>query len=200
MRSEDARMKLSVLAVALLLGWLAPTIGLAQSQKSETPSGAKSAPTPTPAPQPKIRRTETLAVDNWTVNCTETDTPNANLRCSAILKITETVNNAQRVVFTWLIGISDGKLASVLSMPPGVMIEPGVQLKISEKDEKKLRYTACMPDHCEAVVPMDEATVKALSSAGIVEALVQAVNGNIVSFKIDLKGFEQAVAHVRNKT
>ncbi len=199
----DRQMKLSVSAIAFLsaFAWLAPTTAFAQSQTPEPPKGAKSAPAPAaapaPAPQPRIRRTEVLAVDNWTVNCTETDQPNANLHCSAILKITETVNNVQRVVFTWLIGNRDGKLAAVVSMPPGVMIAPGVELKIGEKDEKKLRYTACLPDHCEAVVPMDEATVKALASAGKAEASVVAVNGNTVSFKINLKGFEQALTDVR---
>ena len=196
-------MNSSLLAISLLSAfvWLAPAGAFAQSQTPEPAKSAKSTPTPaatpSPAPQPKIRKTETLAVENWLVNCTETDPPDANSHCSAILKITETVNNAQRVVFTWLIGNRDGKLAAVLSMPPGVMIAPGVQLKIGDKDEKKLRYTACMPDHCEAVVPMDDATVKSLSSAATAEASVQAVNGNTVSFKINLKGFDQALADVR---
>jgi invasion protein IalB len=212
-------MKLPVPAVALVsaLAWLAPTLAFAQSQTPETAKAAKSTPTPAAsqkpeppkgvnsapaaapaaAPQPRIRRTETLAVDNWTVNCAETDSPNANLRCSAVLKVTETVNNVQRVVFTWLIGNSAGKLAAVLSMPPGVMIAPGVQLKIGDREAKTLPYTACLPDHCEAAVPMDEDTVKALSGAATAEVSVAATNGNTVAFKLNLKGFDQALADVR---
>jgi invasion protein IalB len=203
MQSGDGQMKLSGSAMALLFAfaWLAPATAFAQSQTPEPAKVAKPAPTPaaspTPAPQPKIRRTESIVIDNWTVNCAETDQPNANLQCSAILKIAETVNNSERVVFTWLVGNRDGKLAAVLSMPPGVMITPGVQLKIGEKDERKLRYTACLPDHCEAVVPMDDATVKVLSSASTAEASVVAVNGNTVNFKINLKGFEKALAEVK---
>jgi invasion protein IalB len=198
----DRQMKLSVSVIALLSAfvWLPSTAAVAQAQKRGPSDAAKSstpAATPATAPQPKILRTEILAVDNWTVTCTETDQANANLQCSAILKITETVNNVQRIVFTWLIGNHEGKLASVLSMPPGVLIAPGVQLKIGDKEEKKLHYSACLSDHCEAVVPMDDATVKSMSSAGTAEASIVAVNGEKVNFKVNLKGFEKALADVR---
>lgn len=194
-------MKLLVSAIALLLvvASIPSTAAIAQAQKTSPPKPAESPPAaPTsPAPPPvKIRRTEITAVDNWTVTCTETDQPNAKRNCSAELKITQADNNVQRVVFTWLIGNQDGKPISVLSMPPGVLIGPGVQISVGGKEVKKVSYSLCQTDHCEAVVPMDDAVIKDLSGAETSDVSVYAANGNGVKFTVNLKGFKQAIADI----
>lgn len=200
-------MKFSVSALALLtlVAAIPSTAAVAQAQKPTPPKASVSPPAPppnasaaTPTPPPvKIRRTEIDVVDNWTVTCTETDQPNPVRHCSADLKITQTENNVQRIVFTWIIGSQNGKLLSVLSMPAGVLIEPGVQISIGGKEVKKVGYSLCQPDHCEAVIPMDEAIIKDLSGAEITDVSVNAVNGNSVKFTVNMKGFKEALADVR---
>jgi invasion protein IalB len=148
------------------------------------------------AAAPKIQRTEVINAGNWTVTCAQTDQPNAKPRCSATLKITQDANNAQRVVFTWLMGIQDGKALSVVSIPPGILISPGVVIKVGAKEGVKFSYSLCQPDHCEAIVPLDEALQKELASSPTAEVSVVAVTGSTVKFTVNLAGFEQALAEV----
>ena len=188
-------------SAAACLGF-ACTPALAQpaqpAPKATAPSPSEPAPKATatsPSEPPKVRRTETIVDDNWTVTCAETDQGGAKRQCSAILKIAESdKNGAQRVVFTWVIGRQDGKLVSALSMPSGVLIPPGVQIKIGDKETRKLGYSLCQPDHCEALLPLDDQIVKSLDAAATTEVTIYAVNGAGAKFTVNMKGFTQALA------
>ena len=84
--------------------------------------------------------------------------------CSAALKIAQTDKSGeQRVMFTWVIGHQEGKLASAISVPSGVQIPPGMEIKIGDKEARKVGYSICMPDHCEALLPLEETLVKSLA-------------------------------------
>jgi len=156
---------------------------------------APKATAPSPPEPAKVRRTETIVDDNWTVTCAETDQGGAKRQCSAVLKIAQSdANGAQRIVFTWVIGHQDGKLVSALSMPSGVLIPPGVQIKIGDKETRKLGYSLCQPDHCEALLPLDDQMVKSLDAAATTEVTIYAVNGAGAKFTVNMKGFTQAVA------
>jgi invasion protein IalB len=148
-----------------------------------------------PAEPAKIRRAETIVDDNWTVTCALTDQSGAKKQCSAVLRIAQTdKNGAQRVVFSWVLGRQDGKLESVFSVPPGVLIPPGVEVKIGEKETRKLVYSLCQPDHCESVFPLDDVMVKSLSAASTTEVTIFLVNGAAAKFTVNMKGFTQAIA------
>ena len=165
--------------------------------------GLASAPVAAQNPQPadkpaepaKIRRAETIVDDNWTVTCALTDQTGAKKQCSAVLRIAQTdKSGAQRVVFSWVLGRQEGKLESVFSVPSGVLIQPGVEVKIGEKETRKLVYSLCQPDHCESILPLDEVMVKGLSAASTAEVTIFAVNGATAKFTVNLKGFAQAIA------
>ncbi len=163
----------------------------------QKPSAGQAAQTPAPAPGPppvKIKRTEILAVDNWTVTCSETDETPSKRRCTADLKIYQTENGADRLVFTWIMALQDGKPISILTMPSGVQIPPGAQLKAGDKDPRKAAFSICQPDHCEATLLMDEMLIKDLKAAATTEVSVVAANGNAVRFTVNMKGFAAAVA------
>jgi invasion protein IalB len=179
---------LSASAAACLSLACAPA--LAQNAQPAVKATAPSASEPA-----KIRRAETIVDDNWTVTCAETDQGGAKRQCSAVLKIAQSdANGAQRIVFTWVIGHQEGKLVSALSMPSGVLIPPGVQIKIGDKETRKLGYSLCQPDHCEALLPLEDQMVKSLDVAATTEVTVYAVNGAEVKFTVNMKGFAQAVA------
>ncbi len=180
-------MKALLPSLALAVLGLAPAPVLAES--------AQPADKTAPAEAPKIRRTETIVDDNWTVTCALTDQSGAKRQCSAVLRIAQTdKNGAQRVVFSWVLGHQDGKLESILLIPPGLLIQPGVEVKIGDKETRKLVYSLCQPDHCEAVLPLDDVMVKGLSAAATTEVTVYAVNGSAVKFTVNMKGFAQALS------
>jgi invasion protein IalB len=164
---------------------LAPGPVLAQSAQ----------PPDKPAEPAKIRRTETIVDDNWTVTCALTDRGGAKKQCSAILRIAQIEKDGvQRIVFSWVLGRQDGKLESVFSVPSGVLIQSGVEVKIVEKETRKLVYSLCQPDHCESVLPLDDLMVKSLSFASATEVTIYAVNGTSAKFTVNMKGFTQALA------
>lgn len=150
-----------------------------------------------PAEAPKIRRSETIVDDNWTVTCALTDQSGAKKQCSAILRIAQAdKNGAQRIVFFWVLGRHEGKLESIISVPTGVQIQPGIEVKIGDKETRKLGYSVCQPDHCEAVLPLDDVMVKSLGAAQTTEITIAAVNGATAKFTVNMKGFSQALADV----
>jgi invasion protein IalB len=186
--------------VLALAGCLASAPGLAQTAKSAAPEAAKpgaKSSAAAPAEEAKIRRSETIVDDNWTVTCAQTDQPDSKRLCSAALKIAQTDKaGAQRIVFTWVIGRQEGKLASAISVPPGVQIPPGVEIQIGDKEVRKIGYSICMPDHCEALLPLEETVVKSLSAAATTAITVHAVNGAEAKFTVNMKGFAQALADI----
>ena len=176
---------LSLCALAVVS--LAPASSLAQS--------AQPADKTPPAEPAKIRRAETIVDDNWTVTCALTDQSGAKRQCSAVLRIAQTdKNGVQRVVFSWVLGRQEGKLASVFSVPSGVLIQPGVEVKIGDKETRKLVYTLCQPDHCKSLLPLDEVMIKSLSAASTTDVTIYLVNGATAKFTINMKGFAQALA------
>jgi invasion protein IalB len=164
-------------------------------------ASAQTAPGPAtpPAPEPaRIHRTETIVEGNWTVTCAQTDQAGTR-HCSAILRITDADKaGAKRVLFAWVLGHKDGRLTSVITVPTGVLIPPGLEMKIGDKETRKVGYSLCQPDHCEAVLPLDDLLVKSLSAAATTDVTVAAVNGAQAKFTVNMKGFPQALADIRN--
>jgi len=120
------------------------------------------------------------------VTCALTDQSGAKKQCSAVLRIAQAdKNGAQRVVFSWVLGRQDGKLESVFSVLSGVLIQPGVEVKIGEKETRKLVYSLCQPDHCESVLPLDDVMVKGLSAASTAEVSIYLVNGATAKFTVN---------------
>jgi invasion protein IalB len=184
----------SLLFALACLAALSPA--LAQTAK---PSDKKSTPpAPAASSEPaKIRRAETIVDDNWTVTCAQTDQGDAKRICSALLRIVETDKaGAQRVVFTWLVGHQEGKLASAISVPTGVQIPPGMEIKIGDKEAVKIGYSICAPDHCEAMLPLEETAIKSLSASPTTEVTIRAINGAEAKFTVNMKGFVQALEDI----
>ncbi len=180
---------------ALAVAWLAvaaPAFAQTAKPADKTPAAG-----PEPAEAAKIRRAETIVDDNWTVTCAQTDQADSKRVCSAALKIAQTDKaGAQRVIFTWVIGHQNDKLASAISVPSGVQIPPGMEIKIGDKEARKVGYSICVPDHCEALLPLEEAIVKSLSAAPTTEVTIRAVNGAEATFTVNMKGFAQALVDI----
>jgi len=156
------------------------------------------ATSPAPAAQPKAKvvRTESLAYDNWTVNCAYTDRPGDKPHCSAILRMSDKLNNVPRVVFTWIMGEQKSKPVSVLSVPTGVLIGPGVAVKIGDGAAKKYGYSLCAPNHCEAIIPMEKAIAAEMKRASKTEVTIAGLRGQSIKFTVNMKGFDKALAAV----
>jgi invasion protein IalB len=153
-------------------------------------------PAPVPGPAPKIVRTESLVYDSWTVNCAYGEQADAKPTCSAILRIAEKVNNVPRVVFTWLISRQNSGLVSVLSVPTGIRIEPGAEVKFGDGAPRKYGYSLCAPNRCEVTIAMDPAVTSEMQRAPTTEVTIVGMTGQNARFSVNMKGIDRALAAI----
>jgi invasion protein IalB len=156
------------------------------------PSGqAPAAQAPTPPQIPT--RTEILNFENWAVTCNEfADSPKAK-RCSALLQILQ--QNTNQIVFTWTVAMDDHKqLVAVMQTPTGVVIPPGVELRVGKLPSQKIPFASCDPGRCIATTTVDANLLREMTTSPTAEAVIQGSQGNTVQFNIQLKGFDRAYA------
>lgn len=183
---------------AVVLAGLLGTGSVALSQqpaKPAVPAAPPAAVKPPPA-VPAIRRTETIAIDGWTVTCREGE--GAKRACSAELRVMQAdANNQQHVIFNWIIGLNDSKMLTIFQVPTGILVQPGVEIRIAAKDVRKVPYTLCDPVKCEAVIAMDDAFIKDVTAAEKTDVVIQATDGRGLTFGMNTKGFDKVLAEIR---
>jgi invasion protein IalB len=147
----------------------------------------------TPAPPQVPTRTEILNFENWAVTCNEfAESPKAK-RCSALLQILQ--QNTNQIVFTWTVAMDDRKqLVAVMQTPTGVVIPPGVELRVGKLPSQKIPFASCDPGRCIATTTVDANLLREMTTSPTAEAVIQGSQGNTVQFNIQLKGFDRAYA------
>jgi invasion protein IalB len=145
------------------------------------------------APAQVPTRTEILNFENWAVTCNEfADGPKAK-RCSALLQILQ--QNTNQIVFTWTVALDDRKqLVAIMQTPTGVVIPPGVELRVGKLPSQKVPFASCDPGRCIATTTVDANLLREMTTAPTAEAIIQGSQGNTVQFNIQLKGFDRAYA------
>jgi invasion protein IalB len=178
----------------------AQEIRIAQAAPGVRPPNAPAA-SPAPTQQaaatptaPQIpTRTEILNFDSWVVTCSEFAEGARTKRCSALLQILQ--QNTGQVVFTWSVGLDERKqLVAVMQTPSGVVIPPGVELRIGKLPPQKIPFASCEPVRCVAITTVDNNLLREMTTSPTAEAVIQATQGNTVQFNIQLKGFDRAYA------
>lgn len=149
------------------------------------------------APPAAQSRTEILTYDNWTVTCRDAADPKEKRVCSAELVISQEANNQRRPVFVWILGLNkDGAPTNLWRFVTGISIAPGLELKFADKS-RKVPISSCEPNFCDATLPIDDAFAKEASALVQAEAIIQAIDGRLITFTINMKGFAQALAAIR---
>jgi invasion protein IalB len=158
------------------------------------PNTAPSTPSEQQTPAPKIPiRTEISRFDNWIVTCNEFQDGSTTRKCSALLEVIQ--DKTQRPVFSWTIEVNEKKqLISVFQTPTGVAIAPGVQLRIGKSPARTIPFASCETGHCVATTLVDANLLREMTTSPTAQAVIQGLQGNIVEFAIQLKGFDKAYA------
>jgi invasion protein IalB len=148
-------------------------------------------------------RTESKAVDAWQVNC-NFGKNNQKLGCSAILKITQKIaaktdkdKPQDSVVMLWQIGKgSDGRYVSSIQTPTGVLIKPGVQLKLASVHGVTLTYVACDSSACTAGAVLDDNLLQQAKKAQTAEIVLQSIDGKAYTYSFSPKGIDKAILEI----
>lgn len=173
----------------------APAISAGENSRAIAPhANSGQAPAAQASAPPQIpTRTEILNFENWAVTCNEfADSPKAK-RCSALLQILQ--QNTNQIVFTWTVAMDDRKqLVAVMQTPTGVVISPGVELRVGKLPSQKIPFASCDPGRCIATTTVDANLLREMTTSPTAEAVIQGSQGNTVQFNIQMKGFDRAYA------
>jgi invasion protein IalB len=169
----------------------APAVPSGENSRAQTAPQTNAGQAPAPPQVPT--RTEILNFENWAVTCNEfAESPKAK-RCSALLQILQ--QNTNQIVFTWTVAMDDRKqLVAVMQTPTGVVIPPGVELRVGKLPSQKIPFASCDPGRCIATTTVDANLLREMTTSPTAEAIIQGSQGNTVQFNIQLKGFDRAYA------
>jgi len=150
-----------------------------------------------------VTRTESKAVDAWQVNC-NFGKNNQKLGCSAILKITQKIaaktdkdKPQDSLVMLWQISKGrDGSYVSSIQTPTGVLIKPGVQLKLASVHGVTLTYVACDSTACTAGAVMDDHLLQQAKKAQTAEIILQSIDGKAYTYSFSPKGIDKAIQEI----
>ena len=173
--------------------------------KSKQERAAPPAPQPPQAAPAGPVRTETITYDAWTVNCRDTPEAKTKKVCLASLAMMLQQQNQRIPIGAWIIARNmDGALVSVVQTPQidiGVLIGKGVELTIGNGKPHQINFHDCNPQRCEALMTMDEATVREALAASNGSAVVKFWKTDGAEFTINInsiKGIDKALAAVRS--
>lgn len=143
---------------------------------------------------PKIpTRTEISRFDGWIATCNEFEGGPKTRECSAHLEITQQKTN--RIVFTWTVALNNKKqVVALFQTPTGVIIAPGMELRIGKSPERKIPFTSCDTGRCVATTVVDANMLREMAASPTAQAVIQGTQGSRVEFNIEMKGFDKAYA------
>ena len=129
---------------------------------------------------------------------------NSFLVWAAILKITQKIaakldkdKPQDSVVLLWQIGKGhDGSYVSSIQTPTGVLIKPGVQLKLASVHGVTLTYVACDSSACTAGAVLDENLLQQARKAQTAEIILQSLDGKAYTYSFSPKGIDKAIQEI----
>ena len=128
------------------------------------------------------------------MTCNEFAEPKTRV-CTAVLQILQ--QNTNQPVFSWTVALDNSKQAiTIMQTPTGVVIAPGVELRIGKSPARKISFASCDSGRCIATMTMDANLLRDMTTTPTAEAVIQGSQGNTVQFNIQMKGFDRAYAVV----
>jgi invasion protein IalB len=173
----------------------AQSAGVKDSSKLAAQQSAPAAKEQTAPPQ--IAKTEASQVGNWLLTCVTFTNAATKRACTAKLQILQERTNA--VAFVWEIGVTnDRKFMSIMHVPTGILIEPGVELRIGKAAARKIGFNACAQTECTSQFPIDEKQIKEIAANANIEASIVAINGASLTYQINPAGIDKAFGQIAN--
>jgi len=97
----------------------------------------------------------------------------------------------QPIAQLMIIERGDKKLVQV-AVPPVVLIQPGLQLKIDDGEATGVKYVVCTPGECLALGEINDDYVTRMKRGGTLHIAMLNPQGKPVNFEISLAGFTAA--------
>lgn len=153
---------------------------------------------------PNIPNAETKTYDNWTYRCeappqdqdqNKDAAAQGNKKQCAILQNLVLKQGGQTVMRVIVaLAPEQNQPFALFTLPLGVILPPGVALKIDEAEPLQFPYEICQPDGCKAVLKLDDATIDKLKKGSKAEVTFHGAGRRAVNVPLSLKGFGAAFA------
>ncbi len=132
---------------------------------------------------------ETHKSSGWYKACSDQgNTKICNVQYQAVASTGQVITSVNLAEIT---GESERKIFQV-TVPTGRMVPPGLQVKIGEKEARKVPYSFCTPRICAAELPLDDAIVADLKAGTGINILSVNWQGKENPIDITLDGFSAA--------
>lgn len=128
--------------------------------------------------------------DSWQKSCATNEAQK-----SVCYIETRLANQAdQKVIFVWRMTLQESGAATALArVPAGVLIAPGVELLLAEKQPTRIPFFSCNADSCEIRFNMEAGLVKNLRTKKTVPVKFVNQQSQAIQFEIPMKGFAAAL-------
>lgn len=161
---------------ALLSAMLALAAAPAQAQDATAPAAAPATQAPLPAPT-------SVPQPEWEKVCGKVKDQE---ECHVSRR--RLAATGQAIAQVMLIDRPDKKLIQI-AVPPVALIQPGVQIKIDDKQPIGVKYVVCTPGECLALGEINADFVGSLKRGGKLVISMLNPQGKTVAFDLSLSGF-----------
>jgi invasion protein IalB len=131
---------------------------------------------------------------DWTARC-EADPADAAVKRCYVVQAVVAGEQRQRIMLMAIVYPpgQERPLATAI-LPLGTDLRPGIELAIDDGEPKRYPFSVCMPDGCQAHIPLDDALLAAFKKgvAGSV-AFRRGPDQRAIKVPFSLKGFTAAV-------
>jgi len=137
---------------------------------------------------------EEQQVEDWTVRCAK-DAPQK--RCEMVQMVREGDNGRELLLVAMGYPPGETQLLAWLVLPLGVLLPPGLGLKVDEAEPARLPFQFCEPNGCLAPWALTEAEIGKLKAGQKLVVIVHDRNGKRFGLPVSLKGFTAALSKLQ---
>ncbi len=127
---------------------------------------------------------------NWTVICEKLPKSGKEI-CNVFQNVT---NDKNKVVLQVAVGYVPGqnKPQILLTLPLGVLLEPGIEFKGGNAKPIRLPFKVCIANGCVAMTMLDDETIKNMKAGTKGSVKFAATKEQVIEVPISLSGFTAA--------
>jgi invasion protein IalB len=133
---------------------------------------------------------------NWTLRC-KTMAADAARRCEMVQMLGD--NETGQDVLLVAVGYPEGQTRPVawIILPLGVLLPPGIGLKIDQSEPKGLPFRHCDTGGCATPWPLAETDIAALKQGSELMVIFKNIEGKSLGLPVSLSGFTAAFSRLQ---
>lgn len=83
----------------------------------------------------------------------------------------------------------DENRSLLISVPPGMLLQPGIQFKVDENEPRPVKYGICFQKYCYSELPIKKDVIDELKGGNNLTVTTFSQQGKAIGFELTLTGF-----------